>query len=457
MVSTVRTRTVAVVCAALSVISIAAVVGLSALVDVYTQRHVDLAARVLDFAASSHDETNPLDPVDFAKTLPRNTTVIFADRGGTHTVWSTSSSRSAESDVDSLLRQCAPTNDIVDATMGGHPVRARALRFDNPVVIGNRTTGWRATADTAVVALGARSATKLTRVMAAVAAITGIATMIGAAAATTVLVRRTMSPLTRLTTAVQGLGPRPRAGSLPRGAGSRFREAATLTEAIADLVDRRARAEEELREFIANTSHELRTPLTKIQGWSELYFQRPPTAVHTDRAMQSIVEECDRMRAMIDGLSMLARAQEIPELATEDVDVCALCRTVAEDVAVISPGCRVRTDIPEQPILIAAHSDRITQVLRNIVGNSLVHGGPDVCIGIRVAADSHGVSIDVTDDGHGIPAEHHPSLFARNYSAAEGGSGLGLAIVRAIVTSYGGDVSLRSVAGEGTAVTLHFP
>ncbi len=460
MVSTLRTRIVVVVCLALSLTSVAVVLGLATLVEMNASRQVDLAARVLGYATTDRSAANPLDPAEFANALPRNTTVIFADRGGSHLLWATSSTDGAQELIDEFSHNETSADDIIDAQLGGHPVMARLMRFDPSVTIRNPETGWPTDADAAVVALGARSATKLMRVMSGVAVLVTLATIAGAAAAATVVVRRTMRPLSTLAEQVDALGPRPLPGALRRGAAGQFRESATLTNAIAELVDRCGRAESELREFIANTSHELGTPLTKIQGWSELHFQRPPTARGTERAMRSIVEECDRMRAMVDQLALLARAEAPPRVSAEPVDLCALCRMVAEDIAVIAPERRVITEITAQPVEVLAHADRLAQVLRNILGNSLVHAGPDVTIGVKVVAGPTGALVELSDDGCGIPVEHHSRLFDRYYSASPvkgSGSGLGLAIVRAIMSTYGGEVTLRSAPGAGTTVTLRFP
>lgn len=461
MVSTLRTRIVVVVCLALSLTSVAVVLGLATLVEMNARRQVDLAVRVLGYATTDRSAANPLDPAEFADALPRNTTVIFADRGGSHVLWATSSTDGAQELIDEFSHNATPADDIVDARLGGYPVMARLLRFQAPVTIRNPDTGWRTDAEAAVVALGARSATKLMRVMTGVAVVVTLATMAGAAAAATVVVRRTMRPLSGLAERVDALGPRPPPGLLRRGAADvQFRESATLTNAIADLVDRCARAESELREFIANTSHELRTPLTKIQGWSELYFQRPPTARGTERAMRSIVEECDRMRTMVDQLALLARAEAPPQVPSERVDLGALCRMVAEDIAVIAPERRVIVEITDQPVEVVAHADRIAQVLRNILGNSLVHAGADATIGVKVIAGRTDALVELSDDGCGIPVEHHDRLFDRYYSASPvngSGSGLGLAIVRAIMSTYGGEVTLRSAPSAGTTVTLRFP
>lgn len=461
MVATVRSRTVAILCIAVLLISATAVLGLASLLDLYTRRQVDLAAGVLAFVGSGRQQSQIIDPDQFAARMPSTATIVFADGGGTRVVWSTAPGDPAAGELERLLQSVA-SGGVVDVPFAQHMVKAQLLRFGTPVLLQDKVTGELRAADSAVVALGTRSSVKLLRVMIGVSAAITVVTMVGAALAVTIMVRATMRPLSRLADLVGALGDRPPVGSLRRGrvSMSRYQESSTLANAIAGLVDRRARIEAELREFVANASHELRTPLTKIQGWSELHFQTPPQAERTERAMRSIVEECDRMRGLLDQLTLLARAEAPQQLPTEHVDVCALCAVVAEDVAVVAPDRRVTTRLPSDPVFVVSHEDRLAQVLRNVVGNSLAHAGDDAVVDIAVETDDLSVRIVLSDNGVGIPAVYRARVFDRFFTRTRGtgsGSGLGLSIVQAIVSGYGGSVQLWSEPGRGTKVTIALP
>jgi len=259
-------------------ISATAVLGLASLLDLYTRRQVDVAAGVLAFVGSGHQQ-HIIDPDAFAARMPSTTTIVFADRGGNRMVWSTAPANPTCEELDRLVATTA-SGGVVDVPLAHHMVKAQMLRFETPVLLQDKKSGSLQAADSAVVALGTRSTVKLLRVMIAVSAAITAATMIGAAVVVTVMVRRTMRPLSRLADLVATLGDRPPAGSLRRirSAVGQYRESSTLTNAIAGLVDRRARVEAELRDFVADASHELRTPLTKIQGWSELRTTCAPRA-----------------------------------------------------------------------------------------------------------------------------------------------------------------------------------
>ena len=456
LVSAVRFRAVAAVCTALALISLAAVLGISVLVDMYTKRQVDLASRVLTYVATTRQDNEGLDPAGLMMALPRNITVVFLD-AGVNPIPLPGAGQPRSAEVQHLLTAVESGGDIVDATFEGHPVKARLLHFAT-VTITDPQTGAARDAHSAIIALGARSGSKLTRVMIAVCVAVSVLMMCAASAAVTVVVRRTMDPLSKLSEQVGALGDRPAVGSLARAPSRAYRESATLRNAIAELIDRRARSEDELREFTANTSHELRTPLTKIQGWSELYFQHRPSITRTERAMRSIVEECDRMRTMLDQLTLLARADSSDPAPIEPVDICTLCRIVVEDISVISPNRAVETAIPVESVFVNGDRDQLIQALRNIMGNSLIHAGGDARLAVRVTTSANLVRIELCDNGSGIPSEHREHVFERFYRAsASGGSGLGLSIVRTIIEGHGGSAELQSETGAGTTVTIHLP
>lgn len=457
LISAVRLRVVAVVCTALALISLAAVLGISVLVDMYTKRQLDLASRILTYSVVAQQDNGRLDPAAFTAALPRNTTVVFLNVDG-DPMLPHAAGPQTDAEIHRLLDEAGSGGGIVDSTLNGHPVKARLLRFGAAVDIAPPQAGAGTTTASALIAIGERSATKLTKVMIVVCIVVSILMMGAAAAAATIVVRRTMAPLRRLAEHVDALDDRPAAGALAHAPAGSYRESATLRDAIVGLIDRRARSEAELREFTANVSHELRTPLTKIQGWSELYFQRRPTTAQTERAMRSIVEECDRMRRMVDQLTLLARAEAPLPAPAEPVDICALCRVVVEDVTVIAPDRTIEATIPGTAVFVDGHRDRLAQALRNLLGNSLIHAGPEAHLAVHISTAPGLARIDVCDDGAGISDEHREHVFERFYRASpSGGSGLGLSIVRTIAESHGGRTELQSGAGGGTTVSLVLP
>ncbi|WBB99239.1 MULTISPECIES: ATP-binding protein [unclassified Solwaraspora] len=276
--------------------------------------------------------------------------------------------------------------------------------------------------------------------------------------------RRGLRPLERMAEAADqiagGAGDHD-FGDLAHGSGTEtVRLAAALTEAF----EARRRAEQALRSFVADASHELRTPLTGISGWLDLYVQGGlEDRDDLDRAMGRMEAGVGRMRLLVEDLALLARMDAGRPLAAEPVPLLPLLEGVIEDARVIKPD-RAITLHAAGPVTVLGDAPRLEQVFRNLVGNAVQHtpAGTPVELAVGPAARSE-VAVEVVDHGPGIAEHDLARVFDRFYRVDAGrsrdgsGSGLGLSIVRALVTAQGGEVTGRSVVGEGTTITVRLP
>lgn len=221
------------------------------------------------------------------------------------------------------------------------------------------------------------------------------------------------------------------------------------------------------RDLIANIAHDLVTPLTAIQGYSEAIAddiisdpgQRQETALLIGREVQRLrrlVSDMQNMTALEAGRVQL----DLAPLSMHDL--------VEETLAVIAPECeqaeiKLQNDIHPLTPPVLADSDRITQVLLNLLDNARRHtpSGGQILVGARV--DDTSLIVWVKDTGIGINPEDLPYIFERFYrvdrsrNAASGGSGLGLAIIKAIINGHGGTVWAQSTPGQGTAILFRLP
>ena len=221
------------------------------------------------------------------------------------------------------------------------------------------------------------------------------------------------------------------------------------------------------RDLVANIAHDLATPLTAIQGFSEALADdviTDPNARH--ETAQRIAREVQRLRRMvaeIRQMSSLEAGQTKLDLAPLDMQ-----SLVDETLAVIAPECdnkgvTVHNDIPATTPPVMADSDRITQVLLNLLDNARRHTyeGGEIHVGAQIYGAS--LSVWIQDTGTGIDPADLPHIFERFYRAdrsrttTTGGSGLGLAIVKAIVTAHHGNVWAESTQGKGTRITFTLP
>lgn len=228
-------------------------------------------------------------------------------------------------------------------------------------------------------------------------------------------------------------------------------------------LDAKAASEERLRRFVADASHELRTPVTTIRGYAELYRHGGlDDADALDDAMRRTEQEAVRMGRLVEDMLTLAKLDEQRPLAPVEVDLAALVRDTAADARAVAPGRSIEVEAPA-PVLIEADEDRVRQALANVVGNAVVHTDDDTLVRLSCHRSGGVATIEVTDDGGGMPPDVAERITERFFRAdparsrARGGSGLGLAIVDAIVGAHGGSVEIDSAPGAGTTVRLEFP
>jgi signal transduction histidine kinase len=144
----------------------------------------------------------------------------------------------------------------------------------------------------------------------------------------------------------------------------------------------------------------------------------------------------------------------------QPADLVPLVRRAVGELSALHPQREIRVATPDA-LPVDADPDRLGQVVTNLVGNALQHSPPDARVTIELDEDARGVAFAVHNEGPPIRPELLGELFEpfrRGPRGDEGGSlGLGLFIVREVVRAHGGEVSVRSRAGEGTTFTVRLP
>ncbi len=258
-------------------------------------------------------------------------------------------------------------------------------------------------------------------------------------------------------------------------------EVQLLSHAFNDMTESLRRAEQIKMAFVADVSHELRTPLTVIKGTVEtLQDGALDDLVARDGFLASMAEETERLIALVNGLLTLARADggalkiqrtalNLAALAwTRMLHMQGLAARKSIDMKVHIKGADSSLapytgDIAQDNCCVWADSQRITQVLDNLLDNAIRYSRSGDHVAVVIAPRTTQVACSVEDTGPGIADAHLPFLFNRFYrveasrNRSLGGSGLGLAISRAIIEAHGGSISVQSVEGQGTTVTFMIP
>jgi len=238
----------------------------------------------------------------------------------------------------------------------------------------------------------------------------------------------------------------------------------TMLSRIEESFAARTKSEDKLRRFVADASHELRTPLTAIRGFAELHRQGAvPEGEKTKELIARIEKESKRMGFLVEDLLMLARMDQSRELNISQVNLSALVKEAVTSAQAAGPDHPITTDITEN-ISSSVDSDKIYQVVTNLLANARAHTPAGTAIKVSVFSNSDGVNVSVADNGPGLAMEDQVRIFERFYRVdssrqrnGQEGSGLGLSIVNAVMSAHGGTVSVASQPGEGATFTLHFP
>jgi two-component system OmpR family sensor kinase len=226
---------------------------------------------------------------------------------------------------------------------------------------------------------------------------------------------------------------------------------------VEDALTRRQASEERLRHFAADASHELRTPVANIRGHAELALRHHgPVPAQVRHALERIDSESQRMTRLVDDLLLLARLDAGRPLEHEPVDLTLLILNATDDARAAGPAHHWFLDLPEEPVIVTGDAHRLQQATGNLLANARTHTPLGTEVTITLTTDRTSVSVEVSDNGPGIPDELQPEVFGRFVRAdharsrSTGSTGLGLSIVRAVITAHGGTSTVTSSPGHTT-------
>ena len=222
------------------------------------------------------------------------------------------------------------------------------------------------------------------------------------------------------------------------------------------------------REFVADVSHELRTPLATVKSYAEtLMDSGVEDAELKHKFLSVIVRETDRMTRIVKDLLTLSRLDEGAEGAKnlETIDVKAFLNNIVESMFINAKKknqtitYKIENNVP----MITTESDKLEQVIVNILSNAIKYTPEGGHIKVISGALYSEIFIKIIDDGIGIPKENLSRIFERFYrvdkarSRETGGTGLGLAIAKQIIENLGGAITINSEYGKGTEVIISIP
>ncbi len=234
-------------------------------------------------------------------------------------------------------------------------------------------------------------------------------------------------------------------------------EVRELAGAFNDMISRLDMVVGTQEQFVADASHQLRSPLTALRLRIENLQHEVGPAVADD--LESAIGEVDRLSRLVNGLLALAHAdRRAPERTPQDVGRLVAERADAWRFAAAERGVEIAASI-DGDLWSALTPGALEQVLDNLIANALEAAPQDTTVRLGAGRSDHGIAVEVSDHGPGMPAEARQHAFDRFWRAREdrAGSGLGLAIVKSLVEADGGSVALEAAPGGGLRVRIELP
>ncbi|MDX6423294.1 MAG: hypothetical protein QOI67_765 [Gaiellaceae bacterium] len=230
------------------------------------------------------------------------------------------------------------------------------------------------------------------------------------------------------------------------------------------------RALEELKgEFVATVSHELRTPLAAIYGSAQTLLRRDVELPESskERLLNVIASESERLTRIASAI-LLANNLDSGRLLLEQqqVDVLQVAREVVEEMRTSVADreeISFELDLPDSPELLEGDSDKLRQVLLNLLDNAVKYSPDGGRVELRVESGEDALRLVVSDEGLGIPLDEQARIFGKFYrvdpqqTRGVGGTGLGLYISREIARHMEGRLSVTSREGKGSTFVLELP
>ena len=249
------------------------------------------------------------------------------------------------------------------------------------------------------------------------------------------------------------------------------RESGFISGLVAVLHDttEQEKEERERRLFVSNVSHELRTPLTSVKSYLEALDEGALTEPVAPDFIKVSLDETNRMMRMVTDLLHLSRIDnETSHLDVELINFTAFITFILNRFDKMKSQDEEKKyelvrDYPITSVWIEIDTDKMTQVIDNILNNAIKYSpdGGKITVSMKTTDDQ--MILSISDQGLGIPKEDLPKIFDRFYrvdkarSRAQGGTGLGLAIAKEIIKQHNGFIWAKSEYGKGSTFTIVLP
>ena len=293
--------------------------------------------------------------------------------------------------------------------------------------------------------------------LATMALLIGLATGVG-----WFMARRAVSGVEAITGTARGISGGTLEKRVPvKGRGDEIDQ---LAMTFNQMLDRIQSLVAEVRQMGDDIAHDLKSPLTRIRGMAEIALTTGKSPAEYEAMAASVIEECDRLLDTINTMLMISKTEAgVEKPSRNPIDLTGLVREACELFGMTAEdrGLTLSCQVPEGCV-IAGDARMLQRLLANLLDNAIKYtpAGGSVEVSLSAIAGG-GATLVVRDTGVGISTGDLPRIFERFYrgdrSRSEPGAGLGLSLARAIAHVHGGDITVESRLGGGSAFTVTLP
>ncbi|MCD8129894.1 MAG: ATP-binding protein [Lachnospiraceae bacterium] len=243
-------------------------------------------------------------------------------------------------------------------------------------------------------------------------------------------------------------------------------ETSQISAAFEELLDRMKLLDESRQEFVENVSHELKTPMTSMKVLADSIAAMPdaPAELYQE-FFRDVTSEIDRENKIItDLLSLVKMDKKAAELDVEPRDINSMLELILKRLLPLARQKDIEVVLEcVRPVTAEVDEVKLNLALTNLVENAIKYNCENGSVKVRLDADHQFFTVEVEDNGIGIPEQDLPHIYERFYrvdkshSREIGGTGLGLAITKSAVMMHRGTIQVESEPGKGTTFTVQIP
>jgi heavy metal sensor kinase len=247
--------------------------------------------------------------------------------------------------------------------------------------------------------------------------------------------------------------------------GFRGREIEDLAKMFNEMLDGIQQSVEAQKRFTSDVSHEIRSPLTSLRGSIEVALRRKRSPDEYEEVLKNNLADIIRLSRITDNLLFLGKADnKILELRRQWLDIRYLMDRVIEQLEDRATAAGVSIDrVYGETVEISGDVELLEQAFTNLLDNSIKYSPRGGKITVKTGQDEGNITLQISDEGCGIPQADIPHIFERFYrvkngqSRKPGGTGLGLAITRWIINAHNGTIGVESAEEAGTTFFVVLP